>query len=64
MPKPTFVHGHIHNNPLHKVNPTTNEMEYPEDLYSEKLHINVSADVIGFKPISLKELLKKVEEKK
>ena len=58
------VHGHIHNNPLHKVNPTTNEMEYPEDSYSEKLHINVSVDVIGFKPISLKELLKKVEEKK
>lgn len=58
------VHGHIHNNPLHKINSETNEMEYPEDLYSEKLHINVSADVIGFKPISLKELLKKVEEKK
>lgn len=58
------VHGHIHNNPLHKVNPKTNEMEYPENLYSEKLHINVSVDVIGFKPISLKELLKKVEEKK
>ena len=58
------VHGHIHNNPLHKVNPKTNEMEYPEDLYSEKLHINVSVDVIGFKPIRLKELLKKVEEKK
>ena len=58
------VHGHIHNNPLHKVNPITNEMEYPEDSYSEKLHINVSVDVIGFKPISLKELLKKVEEKK
>ena len=58
------VHGHIHNNPLHKINPETNEMEYPEDLYSEKLHINVSVDVIGFKPISLKELLKKVKEKK
>ena len=58
------VHGHIHNNSLHKINPETNEMEYPEDLYSEKLHINVSVDVIGFKPISLKELLKKVEEKK
>lgn len=58
------IHGHIHNNPLHKINPETNEMEYPEDLYSEKLHINVSVDVIGFQPISLKELLKKVEEKK
>ena len=58
------VHGHIHNNSLHTINPETNEMEYPEDLYSEKLHINVSVDVIGFKPISLKELLKKVEEKK
>lgn len=50
------VHGHIHNNPLHKINPTTNEMEYPEELYSEKLHINVSADVIDFKPISLEEM--------
>ena len=58
------VHGHIHNNPLHKVNPTTNEMEYPENLYSEKLHINVSADVIGFKPISLEELLNRIEERK
>ena len=50
------VHGHIHNNPLHKINPTTNEMEYPEELYSEKLHINVSVDVINFKPISLEEM--------
>lgn len=58
------VHGHIHNNSLHKINPETNEMEYPEDLYSKKLHINVSTDVIGFNPISLKELLKKVEDKK
>lgn len=57
------IHGHIHNNPLHKINPTTNEMEYPEELYSEKLHINVSVDVIDFKPISLEELLKKVEGK-
>lgn len=57
------IHGHIHNNPLHKINPTTNEMEYPKELYSEKLHINVSVDVIDFKPISLEELLKKVEEK-
>ena len=30
----------------------------------KELELNVSADVIGFKPISLKELLKKVEEKK
>ncbi len=51
------VHGHIHNNPLHRINPTTNEMEYPKELYSEKLHINISADVIDFKPISLKEIL-------
>lgn len=57
------IHGHIHNNPLHKINPTTNEMEYPKELYSEKLHINVSVDVIDFKPISLEELLKKVEGK-
>lgn len=57
------IHGHIHNNPLHKINPTTNEMEYPKELYSEKLHINVSVDVIDFKAISLEELLKKVEEK-
>ena len=56
------VHGHIHNNPLHKINPATNEMEYPENLYSERLHINVSVDVIDFKPISLEEILKKVEE--
>ncbi len=35
-----------------------------EELYSEKLHIKVSVDVIGFKPISLKELLEKIEEKK
>ena len=41
----------------------SNLEEYPKKLYSEKLHINVSVDVIGFKPISLKELLKKVEEK-
>ena len=58
------VHGHIHNNSLHKVNPATNETEYPENLYSEKLHINVSVDVINFKPISLKELLRKIEEQK
>ena len=58
------VHGHIHNNSLHKANLTTNEIEYPEDLYSEKLHINVSADAIGFKPISLEEVLKKIEERK
>lgn len=58
------VHGHIHNNPLHQINPTTKEMEYPKELYSEKLHINVSADVIEFKPISLEEILKKIEENK
>ena len=58
------VHGHIHNNPLHKINPETNEMEYPEELYSEKLHFNVSVDVIEFKPISLEELLKRLEERK
>ena len=58
------VHGHIHNKPLHKINPNTNKMEYPENLYSEKLHINVSADVIDFKPISLNELFKKIEDKK
>ena len=58
------VHGHIHNNSLNKANPTTNEVEYPEDLYSEKLHINVSADAIGFKPISLEGVLKKIEERK
>ena len=40
------IHGHIHNNPLHKINPTINEMEYPEELYSEKLHINVSLIVL------------------
>ena len=38
-------------------------MEYPKELYSEKLHINVSVDVIDFRPISLEELLKKVEGK-
>lgn len=53
------IHGHIHNNPLHKINPTINKAEYPENLYSEKLHINVSVDVIDFKPISLEEILKK-----
>ena len=58
------VHGHIHNNPLHKIDPVTNKIEYPKNLYSEKLHINVSVDVTDFKPISLKELLKKVEEMK
>lgn len=55
------VHGHIHNNHLHKVNPNTNEVEYPQNLYSEKSHINVSADVISFRPISLRELLGKIE---
>ena len=58
------VHGHIHNNSLHKVNPDTNEMEYPKNLYSEKLHINVSADVIDFKPISLMEILNEIEGRK
>lgn len=57
------VHGHTHNNPLHKINPETNEMEYPEELYSDKLHFNVSVDVIDFKPISLEELLKRLEER-
>jgi calcineurin-like phosphoesterase family protein len=59
----TNIHGHIHNNPLYQINPTTNEMEYPKELYSEKLHINVSVDVIDFKPISLEEILKKIKEK-
>lgn len=58
------IHGHIHNNPLHKTNPITNEIEYPEELYSEKLHFNVSVDAIEFKPISLEELLKRLEERK
>ena len=58
------IHGHIHNNSLYKVNPNTNEMEYPENLYSEKLHINVSADVIDFKPISLMEILNEIEGRK
>lgn len=57
------IHGHIHNNPLHKINPTINKAEYPENLYSEKLHINVSVDVIDFKPISLEEVLKKIKGK-
>lgn len=57
------IHGHIHNNPLHKINPSTIEAEYPEHLYYEKLHINVSVDVIDFKPISLEEVLKKIKGK-
>lgn len=58
------IHGHIHNNSLNRINPITNEAEYPENLYSERLYINVSVDVIDFKPISLGKLLRKIEEKK
>ena len=38
-------------------------MEYPEELYTDKLHFNVSVDVIDFKPISLEELLKRLGER-
>lgn len=57
------IHGHIHNKMLNEVNPITNEMEYPEELYSKNSHINVSVGMINYKPISWKELLDMVENK-
>ncbi len=50
------IHGHIHNNIL-------NDLKvYPLKYYSPNLHFNVSVDVIGFTPISIDDLLKKIDK--
>lgn len=45
------LHGHIHNKKI--------EEEYDKNLFDPKKHINLSVDVIDYKPISINELLKK-----
>ena len=38
------------------------EAEYPKDLYSDNLHINVSVDVTDFKPISIEKLKERIQK--
>lgn len=42
------LHGHIHNKSI--IN------DYPQKTYSESKHINLSADVTNFKPVSINEI--------
>lgn len=42
------LHGHIHNKKISD--------DYPKN-YSENKHINLSIDVINYKPISLNEIM-------
>lgn len=53
------VHGHIHNKLLNQCsyhNGDKNILEYPPESYSVKKHICVSAEMINYTPISLKEI--------
>ena len=52
------IHGHIHDKKLnscyyHNEDAIT---EYPKERYNQSLHFNVSAENIGFAPISINEL--------
>lgn len=49
------VHGHIHEKKLEKI--------YDTKLFSIERHINVSCDVIGFKPILITDLINKSIER-
>ena len=48
------IHGHIHQNKL--------EDTYDNGLYDKNKRINVSCDILNFKPILLEELLKKSDK--
>ena len=48
------VHGHIHEKKIEDI--------YDNNLFSKDKHINVSLDVLDFKPILLEELLRKEKE--
>ena len=48
------IHGHIHQNKL--------EDTYDNALFDKKKHINVSCDMLNFKPILLEELLKEMDK--
>ena len=49
------IHGHIHQNKL--------EDTYDNTLFDKNKHINVSCDVLNFKPILLEDLLKESDKK-
>ena len=49
------IHGHIHQNKL--------EDTYDNILFDKNKHINVSCDMLNFKPILLEELLKESDKK-
>lgn len=46
------IHGHIHNKRLHEC-----IEKYDSKLYSLDKHINISCDVIDFKPISIEKIM-------
>ena len=58
------IHGHIHDKKLndcyyHNENAIT---EYPKVEYNQSLHFNVSVENIGYKPISIDEIRKRISK--
>ena len=49
------IHGHIHGNKL--------EDTYDNSLFDKNKHINVSCDILNFKPVLLEKLLKDSDKK-
>ena len=49
------IHGHIHERNLEDI--------YDNNLFDKNKHINVSCDVLDFKPVLLKKLLKGSDKK-
>lgn len=49
------MHGHLHQKKL--------EYTYDNNLFDKNKHINVSCDILNFKPILLEELLKDGDKK-
>lgn len=56
------IHGHIHNKLLNEVSyhNQLEMLEYPDELYNPKKHICVSVDVTNFKPVSIDDILDKI----
>jgi len=46
------IHGHIHNNPLN--------FEYPRKLDETKLYINVSVEVMAYRPVKLSTIFERI----
>ena len=58
------IHGHIHDKKLNGCYYHNEEklIEYPEERYNQSVHFNVSVENIGYKPISIYEIRKRISK--